>query len=66
MAAFPWHKAVWLRAPVQPRLEWPVRLARVDGPRLTLAQPVRLPCAPSGVCGSWILGPTWRVPASST
>lgn len=43
MAAYDWARATWLLPPVQPRFEWPVRIARVEGRRVTLAQPLRLP-----------------------
>jgi hypothetical protein len=43
MADYPWAQAVWLAPPAQPRFEWPVRVARVEGRRVTLSQPLRLP-----------------------
>jgi unsaturated rhamnogalacturonyl hydrolase len=39
---FPWASADRMYAPATPRYRWPVRIKKIDGDRVTLAQPVRI------------------------
>ena len=41
-SGFPWASADRMYAPATPRYRWPVRIKRIDGDRVTLAQPMRI------------------------
>lgn len=45
MGSYPWGDAGWLQPAATERWRWPVRLAQVEGRRVRLAQPLRLPVA---------------------